>query len=97
MCSARNVIECAFGRLKARFAAIKREMYLNLGDLPAVIYACFILQNFCEENKDFVLEEQVRIAVHDEHTMQPMNVSATQSNETEGKRARLVITKYLNP
>ena len=26
LCSARNVIECSFGRLKARFGALKRAM-----------------------------------------------------------------------
>lgn len=34
LCSARNVIECLFGRLKARFAALKRAMDINLDDLP---------------------------------------------------------------
>ena len=72
-------------------------MDLNLGDLPAVIYACFVLHNFCEENKDFVSEEQVRITVQDEHAMQPTNVSATQSNGTEGKKVRHVLTKHLDP
>ena len=41
--SARMVIECAFGRLKARFGCLKREMDINLKDLPAVIHSCFIL------------------------------------------------------
>ena len=36
LCSARNVIERAFGRLKARFSALKREMDINLEDLPSV-------------------------------------------------------------
>ena len=97
LCSARNVIECAFGRLKARFGALRREMDLNLTDLPAVIYACFVLHNFCEENKDVISEEQVRTVVHDERREQPSNVSATTSNEVEGKRARRVLTKYLDP
>ena len=26
LCSGRNVIECAFGRLKARFGALRRQM-----------------------------------------------------------------------
>ena len=47
LCSARNVIECAFGRLKARFAALKRVMDINMDDLTYVIYACFVLHNFC--------------------------------------------------
>ena len=39
VCSARNVIECSFGRLKARFAALKWAMDINIDDLPFVIYA----------------------------------------------------------
>ena len=31
LCSARNVIECAFGRLKARFGCLMRDMDINLG------------------------------------------------------------------
>ena len=47
LCSAWNVIECAFGRLKARFGALKRFMDINMDDLPFVIYSCFVLHNFC--------------------------------------------------
>ena len=50
LCSARNVIECSFGRLKARFGCLRRAMDINLGDLPNVIYACFVLHNYCEMN-----------------------------------------------
>ena len=46
LCSARNVIECSFGRLKARFGTLKRAMDINIYDLPNVIYACLILHNY---------------------------------------------------
>ena len=42
LCSARNIIECSFGRLKARFECLKRSMDINLEELPYVIYTCFI-------------------------------------------------------
>lgn len=38
LCSGRNVIECSFGRLKARFGALRRAMDINMNDLPFVIY-----------------------------------------------------------
>jgi len=41
LCQSRMVIECAFGRLKARFGALKRAMDINLMELPHIIYACF--------------------------------------------------------
>lgn len=96
LCSSRNVIECAFGRLKARFSALKREMDINLDDLPSVIYTCFVLHNFWEENKDCVSEELVRAVVNEEQWSQPLKVPATPSNECEGKRARRVLTKYFD-
>lgn len=97
LCGARNVIECAFGRLKARFSALKRAMDINLDDLPAVIYACFVLHNFCEINKESISEERVRVAIDNEQQLQPGGHNAPQNNETEGKRARQVVTKYLDP
>ena len=97
LCGARNVIECSFGRLKARFAALKKDTDINLDDLPLVIYSCFVLHNFCEENKDSVCEELVRTVVSEERRSQPSAGSVTPSNECEGKRARRVLTKYLDP
>ena len=62
--SARNVIECSFERLKARFSALKRAMDINTQELPYVIYACFVLHNFCEINHETIGEDQVQQAVH---------------------------------
>ena len=52
LCSTQNVIECTFGRLKARFGALKRTIDINMDDLPYVIYSCFVLHNFCELNNE---------------------------------------------
>ncbi|CAB4035871.1 Hypothetical predicted protein, partial [Paramuricea clavata] len=56
--SARNPIECACGRLKARWSILTRKMDLSLNILPIVIYACFTLHNFCEQHKAHVDREQ---------------------------------------
>ena len=40
--SARMVIECPFGRLKARFCCFRRDMDINLNDLTHAIHACCI-------------------------------------------------------
>ncbi len=99
LCSARNVIECAFGRLKARFGCLRRAMDINLDDLPYVIYTCFVLHNFCELRKESVNEEAVRIAINYDHDFQPPLTSdrSFSSNETEGKRVRRALTNYLDP
>ena len=97
LCSAKNVIECAFGRLKARWAALKRAMDIDIDDLPAVIYACFILHHFCEENKETVSEERVGLAIAYDREFQPVTVSRNDANESEGKRVRRVLIKYFDP
>ena len=64
LCSARNVIECSFGRLKARFACLKWAMDINIDDLPLVIYACSVLKNYCELNNEYVYDESVKKQYH---------------------------------
>ena len=75
-------------------------MDINLQDLPHVIYACFILHNFCELNGEVISEERVRVATYYERQFQPdtqPNRTITHSNETEAKRVRRVLTKYFDP
>ena len=100
LCSTRNIIECSFGRLKDHFGALKRAMDINIHDLPYVIYACFILHNFCELNHETIGEDQVRQAMHYDAMFQPP-IASTRStnhcNEVEGKRVRKLLTSYFDP
>ena len=59
--SERNTIECAFGRLKARWAILTRKIDLKLESVPILIYAYFDLRNFCELNCCHLDENLVRI------------------------------------
>lgn len=98
LCSARFVIECAFGRLKARFGILRRPMDINIFDLPNVIYACFVLHNFCETNNDAISEEMTQSAIAYDQQFQPNARSGVApSNETEGKKVRRILTKYFDP
>ena len=86
LCSARFVIECAFGLLKARFGILRRPMDINLADLPNVIYACFILHNFCEVNSDSINEEMIQNAISYDRQFQPHGTPSGRiisSNETK--------------
>eukprot|EP00117_Sycon_ciliatum_P026674 scpid99960/ scgid21842/ len=99
LCKSRMVIECSFGRLKARFAALRRAMDINMDDLPHVIYACFVLHNFCEYNGESLADETVQTAIADDHRFQPPHGQnpARAVNDVEGKRVRRVLTKYFDP
>lgn len=90
LCSAHNVIECA----------LKPAMDINIDDLPYVIYACFVLHNFCELNHKSVSEDNVRRALDYDRQFQPPTPPSrftTDCNEREGKRSRHVLTKYFDP
>ena len=61
--SARNAVECAFGRLKSRWSILTRKMDLKLDNIPTVIYACFVLHNFCEYHNTYVDEDLVKLQI----------------------------------
>ena len=52
------VIECSFGRLKAKFVCLSRDMDIDLKDLTHVINACFILHNFCEIRNESISQRE---------------------------------------
>ena len=95
LCSARFAIECAFGRLKAQFGILRWPVDINISDLPQVVYACFVLHNYCEANNDVDNEETVRSAIA--YDRPKITSSRTTGNETEGKRVRRVLTNYFDP
>ncbi|XP_050959494.1 putative nuclease HARBI1 [Labeo rohita] len=93
LCKCRMVIECSFGRLKARFGALRRAMDINLD-------ACFVLHNFCEANREIIPDQTVAAAVQYDRDFQPSTQHhhfRTECNETEGRRVRNVLTKFLDP
>ena len=95
--SARNPIECAFGRLKARWAVLTRKVDLHLKIVPTVIYACFVLHNFCEKSKTYIDEElvknQMKVSSASEENNLPDPVYSC--NNSEGELVRDILTKYI--
>ncbi|KAI4799402.1 hypothetical protein KUCAC02_016938 [Chaenocephalus aceratus] len=82
LCSARMVIERAFGRLKARFAALRRPMDTNLDDLP----------------HEAVDDQSVLGTIQGEKDLQPPTQSNGHLTECdEGKRVRRVLAAYIDP
>jgi len=65
-------------------------MDINLEDLPQVIYACFVLHNFCELNQEGISEETMRRVMTYDRESQPETVPnmcrySTNTIETEEK------------
>ena len=91
------VIECVFGRLKARYGALRREMDRYLTDLPEVTYSCFVLHNFLELQNEIVPDEHVKAAISYGREFQPnLAGQRTMSGETEGKKVRDIVKVYFN-
>lgn len=68
--------------------------------LPYVIYACFILHNFCEHNNETINEDKVSAAIDYDREFQPppqANNFRTDCNEVEGKRVRNMLTRFFDP
>ena len=61
--SARNPIECAFGQLKARWDKLNTKMDIKLDLVPTIIYAFFVLHNYCEKNNMYVDENLVECQI----------------------------------
>lgn len=55
--SSRNQIECAFGRLKARWSILTKQIDLKSDNIAYIVYAWFVLHNFCEISNTQIDEE----------------------------------------
>ena len=95
--SARIAIECAFGRLKARFGTLRREMDICQQDLPYVIYSCFVLHNFCEDQYERLADDAVQNAIQFDNELQP-NVATSKccGSENEARKIRDICKLYFS-
>ena len=97
--SARNKVECAFGRLKARWRFLTRKVDLKFEMVPTVSYTCFVLHNFLEMQKmpideDAVLAQKLRHQIEEENAANiPDPIYSCDSEE--GQYVRSVLTEYI--
>jgi hypothetical protein len=75
-------------------------MDINMDELPGVIYACFVLHNYCELKNEKIGEEKVASAINYDREFQPAVVTnnfTTHCNESEGKKIRRILSRYFDP
>ena len=97
--SARNPIECAFGRLKARWSFLTKKVDLQVEFVPIAIYACFVLHNFCESNNCYLdrdlVEQQSTVQLDRDNGRENVPEPVFSGNTDEGLVVRDVITSYI--
>ena len=93
--SARNQIECAFGRLKARWRILQKPLDVKLDDVPNLVYSCFVLHNFCERKTSDVFHETEKIVAQERGQQSSMDRNYSYFT-SEGGKVRDSIAKYFN-
>ena len=97
--SARNPVECAFGRLKGRWRFLTKQIDLNLDLVPMVVYACFVLHNFCEQNNCFVnqelVQQQYEVQIVNQQQTKNFPDPAFSGTLDEGAAIRSIITSFI--
>ena len=98
--SARNTIECAFGRVKDRCGLLRKSIGIKVENVPILVYTCFVLHNFCESFKDCEVDNaeiQSQILLHQKEDQNMPNLADqiySSSNE-EGEYVRNLLTKNI--
>ena len=97
--SARNPIECAFGRLKARWSILTHSIDLKLQSIPTVVYSCFVLHNYCEQNTSYIDEctvrKQVQLSMDNEQKYKNVLDPIYSCNAGEGEIIRKILTENI--
>ena len=81
----RNQIECTFGRLKSRWRILNRVVDLDIYFAVKLVYACFILHNFCECN---------RVEIQYDVLQEQMEREVLTKVRNELKRPKFFLTRY---
>ena len=99
--SARNQIESAFGRLKARWRILTKTINLKFDTILLIIYRCFALHNYCQTKSPCALDEDEVKAHMELHKLQQANMAEQLdpvyfSNTREGDYIRGIMKEYIN-
>ena len=97
-CSDQLEIRSNVPRLKARWAVLTKKIDLKLEKVPMVVYACFVLHNYCEQYSSYINEDIIASQIQDgkaneETTNLPDPVHSC--NNSEGEVVRNILTHYV--
>ena len=92
--SIQNTIEYAFGKLKARWRILQRPMDIPVDKLPNVIYACFVLHNFCEDQKSEIDPVELEVVMQEERRTQLKQDKLNSYNSIQGEKIRPAVTNF---
>eukprot|EP00794_Sanderia_malayensis_P019639 gene19639-21583_t len=97
--SARMVVECAFGRLKARFGILRKPIDMHMQNMPLLVFCCFILHNFCEMEGEPIgnlggTATAINYAVEFQEPSSQSQVPRVNNNESGGKKIRQLFVKF---
>ena len=97
--SVRNQIECAFGRLKARWRILNRPIDLGIDYVPTIVYSCFVLHNYCEQAKSYLCQDAVIHEMNNDKDKQGCNHHSEKDrlytyNTNQGNTIRDIFKKY---
>ncbi len=76
-----------------------KKIDLKITAVPTVVYACFVLHNFCEKNKRYVDEdmvhEQIRSAMISSGDKEEASDPVCSVDSGEGEVVRDLLSKYV--
>lgn len=95
----RMVFECPFGRLKGRWGILRRPLHASFNDLPNVIFAFFVLHNYCEFHGETMIEDTIREVCRYKREFQSPHHApgyGAAVNEATVKHIRQIFVKYFH-
>ncbi|KAJ7341967.1 hypothetical protein JRQ81_008043 [Phrynocephalus forsythii] len=94
----RNIVERAFGRLKARFRRLSVRMEACIENVNSIIASAVVIHNICERKKHAIAEDDSNISVIDDQQLHERNDEdnvRAHSERLEAEEVRTAVADYL--